>query len=210
MTLLRPPVPLIAAGIFILFTSSTASAQVPSGAVLAVNQATSVVGFTIVGSSLFTKIKRDGQFRDFTGRVSYDPARPASTDVDLTVYTASVDMHDADNTRLLKSGEFFDVQRFPTMHFAGSATGAKPDGMFSMTGDMTIRGITKRMTIPVSLRQMAGDLSSAVFETTFPIDRTEFGLNGVPRWNGLRVSISKNVQIHLAIVTALNTPQLAR
>jgi polyisoprenoid-binding protein YceI len=210
MTLLRPPVPLIAAGILILFTSSTASAQVPSGAVLAVNQATSVVGFTIVGSSLFTKIKRDGQFRDFTGRVSYDPARPASTDVDLTVYTASVDMHDADNTRLLKSGEFFDVQRFPTMHFAGSATGAKPDGMFSMTGDMTIRGITKRMTIPVSLRQMAGDLSSAVFETTFPIDRTEFGLNGVPRWNGLRVSISKNVQIHLAIVTALNTPQLAR
>jgi polyisoprenoid-binding protein YceI len=203
-------VPLIAAGILILFTSSTASAQVPSGAVLAVNQATSVVGFTIVGSSLFTKIKRDGQFRDFTGRVSYDPARPASTDVDLTVYTASVDMHDADNTRLLKSGEFFDVQRFPTMHFAGSATGAKPDGMFSMTGDMTIRGITKRMTIPVSLRQMAGDLSSAVFETTFPIDRTEFGLNGVPRWNGLRVSISKNVQIHLAIVTALNTPQLAR
>jgi polyisoprenoid-binding protein YceI len=210
MILLRPPVPLIAAGILVFFTFSTASAQVPSGAVLAVNQATSVVGFTIVGSSLFTKIKRDGQFRDFTGRVSYDPARPASTDVDLTVYTASVDMHDADNTRLLKSGEFFDVQRFPTMHFAGSATGAKPDGMFSMTGDMTIRGITKRMTIPVSLRQMAGDLSSAVFETTFPIDRTEFGLNGVPRWNGLRVSISKNVQIHLAIVTALNTPQLAR
>jgi polyisoprenoid-binding protein YceI len=205
----RLPVPLIATGLLIFSAFSTANAQVPSAAV-AVNQAASVIGFTIVGSSLFNKIKREGQFRDFTGQVSYDPARPASTEVDLTVYTASVDMHNDDNTRLVKSGEFFDVERFPTMHFAGSAIDTKPGGMFSMTGDMTIRGITKRMTIPVSLRQMPGDLSSAVFETTFPIDRTEFGLNGAPSWNGLRVSISKNVQIHLAIATTLNTAQLGR
>jgi len=205
MALARLPVSLAAAGIFV-FSASLAHAQVPSAAAVAINQATSVVGFTIFGSSLF-KIKRDGQFRSFTGEVSYDPAHPADTHVDLTVYTESVDMHNLDHDRLLKSGEFFDVEHFPTMHFESTATQAKPDGSFSMTGDMTIRGITKRLTIPVSLRRLSNNLSNAVFETTFPVDRTDFGLNGVPSWNGLRVSISKNVQIHIAIATALKAGQ---
>jgi hypothetical protein len=48
------------------------------------------------------------------------------------------------------------------------------------------------------------DLSSGIFESTFEIDRTEFGLNGIPKWGGLKVSISKRVQIHLAIATTMN------
>ena len=77
-------------------------------------------------------------------------------------------------------------------------------GMFeeSVSFDITtIRGITKRMTIPVKLRQLPrpGDLSGAVFETNFQIDRSDFGLNGSPRWNGFKVSISKNVHCSPAL-----------
>jgi polyisoprenoid-binding protein YceI len=151
------------------------------------------------------KVKRDGRFKNFTGELSYDPAHPADTHVDLTVYTDSVDMHNPENDQLMKSGEFFDVQHFPTMHFTNSSTEVRPDGTLEMTGHMTIRGVTKRMTIPVKLRDPQS-AHGAVFEATFPIDRTDFGLNGNPGWGGFTLKIAKNVQIHLAIATSIQTP----
>jgi polyisoprenoid-binding protein YceI len=188
---------------FIAAFSSSARAQSQPGDIYTLNQSASTIAFTIYGSSLF-RIKRDGQFKDFSGQLSYDPANPGGTAMDLTVYTASVDMHDHDDEEVLKSGEFFDVQHFPTMHFTSAATDLRPDGTFALTGDMTIRGVTKRMTIPVKLRQLPkpGDSSAAVFETTFQIDRTQFGLNGSPRWAGFKVSISKNVDIHITLATS--------
>ena len=75
---------------------------------------------------------------------------------------------------------------------------------------MTIRGITRRMTIPVRLRSSQTAASQPAFETTFQIDRTEFGLNGTPKWSGFKVSIAKQVQIHIAIATAINGPRLMR
>jgi polyisoprenoid-binding protein YceI len=177
-----------------------------TAAVYTVNQAASSIGFTISGSKMFFKFKRDGQFKNFNGELSYDPAHPANAHVDLTVYTASVDMHDSDNNQLLKSGEFFDVDHFPTMHFTSSATAVRPDGTLEMIGDMTIRGVTKKMTIPIKLRQDSQSAAAgAVFETTFPIDRTDFGLNGNPAMGGFSLKISKSVQIHIAIATATQT-----
>jgi polyisoprenoid-binding protein YceI len=179
-----------------------------AAAVYTVNQAASSIGFTISGSKMFFKFKRDGQFKNFNGELSYDPTRPANAHVDLTVFTASVDIHDAENNQLLKSDEFFDVDHFPTMHFTNSVTAVRTDGTLEMTGDMTIRGVTKKMTIPVKLRQDSQSaMSGAVFETTFPIDRTEFGLNGNSAMGGFSLKISKSVQIHMAIATA---PQTAR
>src|SRR5436190_3125695 len=175
--------------------SSAARAEDQLTGDYAFSQPESRVGFTIFGKSFF-KIQRDGEFKDFTGEVSYDPSHPANTHVDLTVFTASVDMHNPDNDQLLKSGAFFDVDRYPTMHFSSSSADVRPDGSFSLTGDMTIRGVTKRMTIPVRLRQgPPGGTPGAVFETNFQIDRTEFGLNGAANWGGFKVSISKSVQI---------------
>ncbi|HVZ20180.1 MAG TPA: YceI family protein [Vicinamibacterales bacterium] len=206
MTLVRLSVSLCAAMV-LMFASSSASAQTEPTELYSVNQAASSVGFTIYGSMIF-KIKRDGQFKDFSGELSYDPQHPGSTHVDLTVYTASVDMHNAEHEQLMKSGEFFDVDHYPTMHFASASAEIKPDGSLAMTGDMTIRGVTRRMTIPVKLRPStaAGQSEGAVFETSFPIDRTDFGLNGNPGWGGAILKIAKNVQIHISIATTLHAP----
>jgi len=178
-----------------------AAAQTEVASVYTVNRAASSVGFTIYGSMIF-KIKRDGLFKDFNGELAYDPANPGNTRVDLTVYTGSVDMHNSEHDQLMKSGEFFDVDHFPTMHFTNSQTDVRADGTLAMTGDMTIRGVTKKMTIPVKVHPG----NRAVFEATFPIDRTDFGLNGNPGWGGFTLKIAKNVQIHLAIATAIQTP----
>src|SRR5262249_5039462 len=107
---------------------------------------------------------------------------------------------------------FFDVERFPTMHFVSASTVTAPDGKISMTGDMTIRGVTKRLTIPVTMRRESGggSPSGAIFASNFQIDRTEFGLNGVPKWGAFKVSVSKKVDIHIAIATTVNDGQPQR
>lgn len=186
---------------------TAAAAEVEATAsVYTVNQGASSIGFTLSGSKMLFKFKRDGQFKNFNGELSYDPAHPGDARINLTVYTSSVDMHDPDNNQLLKSTEFFDVDHFPTMHFTNSSTVVRPDGTLEMTGDMTIRGVTKKMTIPVRLRpETKSAQGGATFETTFPIDRTTFGLNGDPSWGGFSLKIAKSVQIHMAIATAILT-----
>ena len=211
MTLVRLPVSPAAAILLILVTPVVARAQVSSDGVYTVDQAASTVSFTLQGSAIF-KVKRDGYFKNFSGLVSYNPARPADTRVDLTVAADSIYMRNSEHTELLKSAEFFDVERFPTLHFASESTNIQPDGMLSVTGEMTIRGITKRMTIPVKLQSATpnGSVQGTAFESTFQIDRTEFGINGVPDWHGFHVSIAKKVQIHIAIATQPTASQLLR
>ena len=150
MVLSRLPVFVVATAVMLL-VPSTAGAQARPNGVYTLNRAASAVGFTISASMLF-KVKRNGIFQDFEGNLSYDPARPTDTAIDLTVYTGSVETHNSEHDQLLKSGDFFDVEHFPTMHFVSASTAARPDGTFSVTGEMTIRGVTKRMTIPVRMR----------------------------------------------------------
>ena len=201
MALARVPVSVGAALVLTFLTCVVTPAATADTTVYALDPAASAVDFTIYCKKLFT-FKRDGEFKEFSGRLSFDPQNPQSTQVDLTVVTSSVEMHNPEHNQLLKSEGFFDVDRFPTMHFTSSSADVKPDGTLSWTGDLTIRGITQHMTVPVKLKHAAEDgTSGTVFETTFEIDRTAFGILGVPKAGGLNVSISKKVQIHLAVAT---------
>ena len=207
MPTVKLPVSPAAAILLILAMPVSAHAE----GVYMLDRAASIVSFTLYGSAIF-KVKKDGYFKDFTGLVSYDPARPADTRVDLTVNAASIDTQNSTQDELLRSGEFFDVAHFPTIHFASESAHMRPDGTLSVTGDMTIRGITRRMTIPVTLRPatLPGTTPGAAFESTFQIDRTEFGLNGSARQYGFHVSISKKVQIHITIATRPSSPPLSQ
>jgi polyisoprenoid-binding protein YceI len=194
----------VGAAVVLALVTSVATPLLAEVETYALDPAASAVDFTIYASKIF-KFKREGQFKEFAGELSFDPENPLGTQVDLTVYTSSLDIHNDEHNQLLRSGEFFDVERFPTMHFASSSTDAKPDGTFAVTGDLTIRGITQRMTIPAKLKLAAeaGGPSGASFESTFEIDRTEFGLTGIANTHGINVSISKSVRIHIAMATLL-------
>lgn len=203
MTLARLPRS-VSAAIALTLVTFVATPAIAGGEIYALDPTASVVDFTIYASKVF-KFKREGQFKEFTGQLSFDPENPLGTHVDLTVYTSSVDMHNVEHNQLLRSDAFFDVEHFPTMHFTSSSTDVKVDGTFSMTGDLTIRGITQRMTIPATLKpaRETGGQPIALFESTFEIDRTQFGLTGSAKTHGFNVSISKEVRIHVAMATLL-------
>jgi len=201
MTLARVAVSAGAAIVLSLVTSVATPVWAETGT-YALDRAASAVDFTIYASKIFT-FKREGQFTEFSGQLSFDPANPLGTQLNLTVFTSSVDIHNDEQNQLLRSSAFFDVERFPTMQFTSSSTDVKPDGTFSVTGDLTIRGITQRMTIPVKLKVAPETVGPpiAFFESTFDIDRLEFGLTGIAKTHGFNVSISKKVRIHIAMAT---------
>ena len=182
-------------------------AQLPSSSQYSLTKSSSLVAFTIYTQGLF-RLKREGHFTEVAGELSYDPARPADTRVNLLVNTASVDINDAEHNELLRSQEFFDAAEFPTMRFTSTATSTQQDGTMVVDGDLTIRGITKRIAIPVALRttQQDGAQTAARFDTTFDIDRTDFGLNGAPKTKGFNISISKRVRIHVSIAAPMRSP----
>jgi len=156
------------------------------------------VGFTISARAVFP-VKREGRFTDVAGELFYDAADPTGTRVNVTVYTASVDIENADQNTLLRSDKFFDSDHYPTMQFASVAATPGRDGTLTLSGDLTIRGITRRISTPATVH-VSG--AASILDTTFQIDRTDFGITGIAGWGGPLVSIGKKVQVHIAIAAA--------
>ncbi|MBW8879547.1 MAG: YceI family protein [Acidobacteria bacterium] len=124
-----------------------------------------------------------GRFRDFDGVIKYDKANPAASSVEFTVRASSIDTTNNDRDEHLRSKDFFDVQKFPTLTFTSTSVLPKDATTLDVTGNLTLHGVTKPVTFPVSLlgtvKTPRGE--KAGFETTFKIDRKEFGI----LWNNV-------------------------
>src|SRR5215469_15942041 len=89
-----------------------------------------------------------GEFDKLKGTVDFDPANLGATKIDATIDVASISTREADRDAHLKSPDFFDVAKFPEMTFR--STKAVPDGDgYKVTGDLTIHGVTKPVTLEV-------------------------------------------------------------
>jgi len=119
-----------------------------------------------------------GRFTDFDGTIQHDKQNPAASTVSFTAQAASIDTDNADRDKHLKSPDFFDVQKFPALTFTSTSVKPKDANTLDVTGDLTIHGVTKKVTIPVTL---LGTMATpkgqkAGFETSFTIDRKDYGI----------------------------------
>jgi polyisoprenoid-binding protein YceI len=145
--------------------------------------------------------KEEGTFQDFSGTLTYSPVDPAKCKIDVTVQAASLDTRVANRDKVLRSDDFFDVERFPTLSFHSTSVKGTRKENYDVEGDLTIHGVTKHVTVPakiIGVRVMPGIGDFAGFETTFNIDRREFGVLG-SRWSGNTVAIDPTVILHLII-----------
>ncbi len=184
----------------VLSLATLCSAAPPSSDYL-VSPDLSAVTFTVYK---WTILKEEGRFRNVSGHIHYDPARPQDSRVDITVQTESLDTNNAGRDGVLRSDDFFDVRRFPTMRFVSRRVEPRADRTLLVGGDLTIHGVTRPLEVVVAVNGVnavknVGRLAG--FETTFHIDRTIFGVNG-SRWSGGKLLISRDVEIHLAIAAA--------
>ena len=134
-----------------------------------VNPQKSEVAFEASGSGYNTK----GTVKSFKTDIEFDPETPdqASVRVRLDMRSASTGAADTDHT--LQSADFFDPGRFPTAEFA--ARGAKPDGdrKYILDGQLTLKGVTKPLTLPFSIAIEEG---TAVVKAETTINRLDFGV----------------------------------
>jgi polyisoprenoid-binding protein YceI len=129
---------------------------------------------------LVTRVR--GRFSDFSGTIQFDEQQPEKSSASFTVQAASIDTNAADRDQHLRSEDFFHVERFPTLAFTSSKVVKKSADEFAVTGTLTIRGVSKEVTLPVRYLGAAKDpwgQLKAGFETELTIDRKEFGLT----WN---------------------------
>jgi len=130
---------------------------------------------------LVTRVR--GRFTDFQGTISFDEAQPVNSSVTFSIPAASVDTNVADRDAHLRSEDFFFVEKYPTITFSSTkiAAGKSEDDYF-VTGNLTIRGVSRTLTLPVSYLGKAKDPwgnEKLGFETEITINRKDFGLT----WN---------------------------
>lgn len=137
-----------------------------------------------------------GVFRESEGEIRYDPAHLAASSIQWRVKVASVLTDASNRNRALQGEGYFDAGRHPLLSFVSREVRGSAAGMLEVSGDITIRGVTRPLTLSVRPRvTMAGP----TFETDFTIDRYEFGVVGGSVLGRL---IGREARLHLLAATA--------
>ncbi|HEY4642120.1 MAG TPA: YceI family protein [Thermoanaerobaculia bacterium] len=124
-----------------------------------------------------------GKFTDFDGTIDMQPGKPGASSVEFTINAGSNDTGEADRDKHMRTADFFDVDKFPTISFKSTSIApSKKKDLYNVTGNLTIRGVTKKVTIPVQFLGAAKDPwgnDKAGFSLTTTINRKDYGVN----WN---------------------------
>lgn len=124
-----------------------------------------------------------GGFKEVSGTLDFDPANPASASVEATIKTASVWTGVVDRDNHLRSADFFDVENYPEMTFKSTKVQMTGKNTAKVTGDLTIRGVTKPVTLDVEFLGEQKNLWTGQpilgFSAETKINREDWGLN----WN---------------------------
>ena len=123
-----------------------------------------------------------GKFNSFSGTIDFNESNPALSTVDVSVDLSSIDTRDQKRDGHLTSPDFFDVANHPTMTFKSNSVKVLGDNRASLTGDLTIRGVTKPLTLDVVYNGQAKSpwgTTSAGFSASGKINRKDYGL----AWN---------------------------
>lgn len=122
-----------------------------------------------------------GRFRDFSATLRYDRDDPARSSVEFRVKAASIATDNDDRDAHLRSADFFDAARFPELTFSSTSVRPLDATRFEVTGDLSMHGVVRRVTLPATLLGRVGTPQGEKigFETSFTLDRRDFGLT----WN---------------------------
>ena len=130
---------------------------------------------------MITNVK--GQFSAVTGVVEIDPEEVANSHVEVSIDASSISTRDAQRDAHLKSPDFFDVEKFPTLSFASTRVTRKDDGDLAVESNLTIHGVTRKVVFEAEgPSEPAKDPWGNVrigWSASTKINRKDFGLN----WN---------------------------
>ncbi len=176
-------------------TQTTAPAVLPG--TWQIDPVHSAVEFS-VRHMMVSKVK--GRFTRFGGTITVaeDPLRSS---VEASIETASVDTHDENRDNHLRSPDFFDVERYPTMTFRSTEVRPAGEG-YLVVGDLTLHGVTKQVELNLELNGTGPDAYGGLrtgFTATTELNRKDFGLTWNAAIEGGGVVVGDKVKVTLEI-----------
>lgn len=152
-----------------------------------------------------------GGFSSIKGTVEYDAANPADSSVDVVIDATTIKTLDEQRDGHLKSADFLDTEKYPTITFKSTKVSPAGDGEVSVTGDLTIHGTTKPVTLKVEGPSEEGKdpwgNTRVGASATAKIKRSEFGLtwNAVLEAGGFMVGDELKIEIDVEMIKAAAT-----
>ena len=126
--------------------------------------------------------KTPGRFDDFSGTITVVPGKPAESSVEFTIKAASINTANGSRDTHLKSADFFDVEKFPTIDFASSRIEKKTDGSYVAHGNLTMHGVTRSITFELTAKLTGGTFAA---NATIPITFTDYDIDDPSGAGGL-------------------------
>lgn len=150
----------------------------------------------------------NGQFPKVKGALTLDESDLTKSHVEASIDAGSIETRDAQRDAHLKSADFFDVEKYPTLSFKSTHVKAVRDGELAVEGDLTIHGVTRKVVFTVegptpAAKDPWGNTRVAVSATT-KIDRKDFGLtyNAVLETGGILVGNEVTITLDVQFVKA--------
>ncbi len=171
-----------------------------------IDPAHSRIGF-IARHAMVSKVR--GGFNEFEGSLHLDADHPEDSTAQLTIQTASVDTRNEQRDGHLRNNDFFDVPSFPEITFVSRSVTRLDTEHFNVTGDLTIKGVTKPVEVQWELTGVATDPFGSLrvgFEGSTSINRSDYGVsfNAVLEAGG--VMVSEKITLELDIEAVQATP----
>lgn len=140
-----------------------------------------------------------GAFTKVSGSATYDTADPTKTTLNATIEATSIDTRVQMRDNDLRSPNFLDVQKFPTITFQSKQAKSAGAGKLQITGDLTIHGVTKEVVLDVDgpsapIKDPWGNQRIGASAST-KINRKDFGVNGAPGVVGDDISITIDTEL---------------
>lgn len=164
------------------------------------------IGF-VARHAMVTKVR--GSFNEFVGSGHFDAENPAASNLSLTIEASSIDTRNADRDGHLRSNDFFDMETYPQITFVSTAVEAVDAENFQVTGDLTIKGVTKSVTVDFEFTGSATDPFGnhrVGFEGSTTVNRKDWGVNWNAALEAGGVLVSEKVTLEFE-VSAIRTPE---
>ncbi|MFD7613850.1 YceI family protein [Streptomyces sp. NPDC059828] len=170
----------------------------------AIDPAHSSIGFT-VRHAMVTNVR--GSFGEHEGSLKLDGSDPAASTATIDIKIASIDTGIGDRDNHLRSGDFFDAEQFPLMSFRSTQAEQLGGDRYRITGDLTIKDVTRPLSIDLEFNGAATDVYGAErvgFEGSAEILRSDWGLtwNAALETGGVMVSDKVKLNFDISAVKA--------
>ena len=172
----------------------------------AIDASHSRIGF-VARHAMVTKVR--GSFNEFEGSGYFDADQPANSHLELVIETASIDTRNADRDGHLRGNDFFDMDQYPKITFRSTSVEQTGHAEYRVTGDLTIKGITKPVSVDFDYTGAVvdpWDNQRIGLEGNTTINRKDWGVNWNASLEAGGVLVSEKVTLVIDI-SAIKTPE---